>query len=331
MNVAVYIALCLIWSSTWLAIKYVIQDVSPLTGAAARFWIAVLIFLGVHLWRRISFPPDWRTRLGMVAWGFPQIGLGYALVYWAEQHISSGMTALLFAAFPFWVAAFSARLIKDETWSIGKFVGLVLGAIGVGVVCIDPECMASPSAPIAVAGILLATLTCGLGIVCIKRYYGKCDTAALTALQMLGGAVALTVAAFVVETPTDVSWTTQSIVATAYLAIFGSAVAFFGYFWLLKRVESTVVATITFVTPVIAIFWGWLLLDEPVSRWLIIGGVLVLVGVRTVVRSGPGSATHQSARPAEHETPKPSIPGPALVDASPSPEPCSATPPDAEP
>lgn len=263
--------------------------------------MAVLIYVGVHVFRRIKFPPDWRTRVAIVAWGVPQIGVSYAVVYWAEQHISSGMTSLLFATFPFWVAAFSARLVEGEGWSTGKFVGLVCGTAGVGVVFVDQFRIVSAPAAIAVVSVVLATLVCGFSIVCIKRFYNDQNAAALTALQMLGGAMSLTVAALVFESPFDEVWTPSSLAATVYLAVFGSALAFFGYYWLLKRVEGTVAATITFVTPVLALFWGWWVRDESVTPSLLIGGCLVLIGVRAVVRSGRKAPTRIPPRTVKHE------------------------------
>lgn len=298
MVVAVYIALCLIWSSTWLAIKYVIDDVPPVTGAAVRFWLASFLFLGFHAVRRIDFPRDWPTRLAIVAWGCPQIGVSYAAVYWAEQHISSGMTALMFATFPFFVAVFSARLIEGEGWTRAKLLGLISGLTGVGIVCFDQWRIASTTAALAVIGVVFATMVCGLSVVYIKRNYSKCDTFALTALQMLGGAIALTVFAFAVESPTAAQWTPRSFGATVYLAVFGSAVAFFGYYWLLKRIEGTTVATITFVTPVLALVLGWLALDESISLSTLFGGVLVLSGVRSVARADKEIAEPNRLQPA---------------------------------
>ena len=297
MTVAVYEILCLIWGSTWLAITYVVEDVPPVTSAAVRFWLAALVFLGVHLIRPIRFPRAWRTCLGMIVFGVPQFTVSYATVYWAEQHISSGMTSVLFAAFPFWVAGFSAWFLKAEPWTGGKLVGLVCGILGVGTVLLNPapaahavtEGQASSSTlqtVLAVWGVLAATAVCGLSVVWIKRLYHSQDTIALTALQLLGGALGLTVVALILEEPAAVRWTLQSALATVYLAIFGSAVAFLGYYWLLQRIEGTTVATVTFVTPILALILGWLFRGERITWWLLVGSLLVLAGLRSVAVSG---------------------------------------------
>lgn len=288
MIVAVYIGLCCIWGSTWLAITYVIDDVPSCTAAAARFWVATAAYVVVHAFRRIRFPTDWRTRLGMVAWGAPQIGIAYSLVYWAEGHISSGLTAVLFATFPFFVAGFSAWLIEGEGWTKAKFIGLVCGMLGVGVVFMDQLAATSMTKPVAVAAVVAAAFSCGASVVWIKRRYMHYDTVALTASQLLGGSMTLTAVAFLFEEPLSAPWTPKAIFATLYLAVFGSAIAFFGYYWLLKRIEGTAVAAINFVTPVLAVLLGWQVRGETITPWLLIGGGLVFAGVRLVLRSQAG-------------------------------------------
>jgi len=273
----------------WQIIARVIDQGSRLSAVR----LAAAIYLSLHAIRRISFPRDWRTRLGMIALGVPQITVSYSFVYWAERYISSGMAALLFATFPLWVATFSARWLAGERWTPGKFIGLVCGIVGVAVVSFRPAkaaiatggAGASNLPTLATIGVLFGSFVCGLSIVWIKRLYGRHDAVALTASQMFGGAIGLTAAAFVLEKPLSAEWTPNAIAATVYLAVFGSALAFFGYYWLLQRVEGTLVATINFVTPVLTIFFGWLVLHEPLSGNLFVGGALVIAGVWSVVGS----------------------------------------------
>jgi len=315
MNTAVYVTLCVIWSSTWLAITVVIRDVPPVSGAAARFWLAAAIYLSFHAVRRLSFPADLRSRLGMIALGIPQITVSYSFVYWGEQYISSGMTALLFATFPLWVAVFSARWVVGEPWTLYKFIGLVCGIVGVAVVSLKPaesaittDGVTSTSLPmLATLGVLFGAFVCGLSIVWIKRLYGGQNAVALTASQMLGGALGLTAAAFMLEEPMAIEWTRRAVIATVYLAVFGSALAFFGYYWLLQRVEGTLVATINFVTPVLTIFFGWLVLGEPLSANLFVGGALVLAGVWSVVGSAKRSRRLLASRPPVISQPSPAL------------------------
>jgi drug/metabolite transporter (DMT)-like permease len=232
----------------------------------------------------------------MIIFGVPQFTVSYAVVYWAEQHISSGMTSVLFAAFPFWVAGFSAWLLKSETWTSRKFVGLVCGILGVGTVLMNPAPAAHAAgaevasngseAVLAVWALLATTAICGISITWVKRLYHDQDTFALTSMQLLGGALGLSVVALILEDPLSVRWTVQSALATVYLAVFGSVLAFLGYYWLLKRIEGTMVATVTFVTPILALLLGWLVRGETITWWLLVGSLLVLIGLRSVAISG---------------------------------------------
>ncbi len=297
MVVAVFILLCLIWSSTWLGIKYAIQDVTPVTAAAARFLLAAGIYLTFHVVRGIRFPRSRRMCLAIALMGVPHICIPYALTYWAEQHITSGMTSVLFATFPFVVAGVSAWMVAGEAWTRQKAIGLVCGFIGVAVVFREQLGVESDKAAVAVLAVLGATLSGGSSIAMIKRWFNREDTVALTALQMIGAAVSLTLLAFAVEHPLDVTWTATAFVATCYLAIFGSAIAFFGYYWLLKRIEGTAAASITFVTPVVALILGWIFQDERITPSLIVGAALVLIGVRFVMRSPSRPSRKPSAGP----------------------------------
>lgn len=296
MVILVYIALCLIWSTTWLAIKYAIADVQPLTAAAARFWIAALFFLLLHCVRPIRFPKDWPTRFAIMAWGCAQIGISYALVYWSERYIASGMTAVLFATFPFFVAVTSARIIKDEHWTTAKVIGLACGLLGVAVVFVDEIRVGSTLGAVAVCAVVVASAVGGISVTYIKRDFHNIDTVALTTLQMVGGAVSLSLAAVAFETPQLADWTTSALVATLYLALVGSAAAFLGYYWLLMRIDSTTLASFAFITPVLALIWGWLFLSESVTRSVAVGGALVLAGVWSVARSGRRASPQTAAQ-----------------------------------
>ncbi|MCP4703084.1 MAG: EamA family transporter, partial [candidate division Zixibacteria bacterium] len=129
-----YIVLCLIWGSTWLAIKIGLDDAPPLWSAGLRFLIAGLILILINWFRKVSYPKSskeiFRIALpGLIIYAFP-----YMMVYHAEQYISSALTAVLFASFPFFIAGFSFFMLKTEKPNIYSWLGLVVGFIGIIVV-----------------------------------------------------------------------------------------------------------------------------------------------------------------------------------------------------
>ncbi|NOT00198.1 MAG: DMT family transporter [Phycisphaerales bacterium] len=305
MVAAVFIALCLIWSSTWVVIVYATDGVPPCTSAAVRFWIASALLMVVHLFRPIAFPRDWRTRLGILGLGVPHIGISYALVYWAEQHISSGLTAVVYLTYPCFVAAYSAWLFTQERWTAGKVAGLVFGIVGVCVVSFDENMVRGSVAIMGVLAALLSSAISSFVVVAIKRWYAHHDSVAITVLQLLAGAITLTVFALLLEFDEKTDWKPRVVAATLYLAIFGSAIAFFGFYWLLKRVESTVASMITFVFPPLAVGWGWLLKNEPVTKNLFVGGALVLIGVWLVVRASARASAAKRVAGFDSPSPEP--------------------------
>lgn len=294
--IAVYLGLCVIWGSTWLGIKYVVADVPPLTGLAVRFWVAVAVLGLYYAVRGRAVPVTARQAVAILAINAPPASLSYFLVYWAEGFIPSGLTSVVFATFPFFVAALSAVLLPNEPWTARKTLGLLCGIAGVGLIYYDQLRVSSAREAVAVVAVLGSALVSGLSVVVIKRWFQGVDAVALTATQLLGCAVLLTVVAGLLEAPLDVRWTRSAALATLYLGVIGTALAFFGYYWLLQRVPGTTVATLTFVTPFVAVLLGWLVADEALSAWLVAGGFLVLTGVGFVVKPGrPVSTVDQGA------------------------------------
>ena len=132
MNALVYIVLCLIWGSTWLAIKIGLSQAPPFTTAALRFVVATVTLSIICSLRQYSFPRDLKTLLRLGYPGFYMYGLSYALVYAAEQYIYSATAAVLFASYPFFVAALSWWMYRTERLSLIAWVGMALGFLGGG-------------------------------------------------------------------------------------------------------------------------------------------------------------------------------------------------------
>jgi drug/metabolite transporter (DMT)-like permease len=291
-----------------VVIRYATDGVPLCTSAAVRFWIATGLLMIVHLFRPIAFPRDWRTRLGILGLGVPHIGISYALVYWAEQHISSGLTAVIYVTYPCFVGAYSAWLFAQERWTVGKIAGLAFGIAGVCVVSFDENIVRGSVAIMGVLAALLSSAISSFVVVAIKRWYAHHDSVAITVLQLLAGAITLTVFAVLFEAGRSATWTARVVAATLYLAVFGSAAAFFAFYWMLKRVESTVASMITFVFPPLAVVWGWLLKNEPVTKNLFVGGALVLIGVRLVVRASARASAAKRASDIGPTAPEPACP-----------------------
>ncbi len=283
MTYFIYTVLCLIWGSTWLAIKIGLEDSPPFWSSGLRFVIAGGLMFIINRFRNIQYPKGFGEIFKVALPGFFMYGFSYMLVYRAEVYISSSLTAFLFASFPFFVAGFSLFMLKEERLKPIGWVGLMIGFLGIFLVFYDSLAQSS----FVTMGVFLAILgaaVASFGTVYIRAYLREYPIALLVELQMLAGAVLIVIMALIFEPISSFKITTNSISALLYLAVFGSIIAFLGYYWLLKKIEAIKVAQIAFITPFVAFALGYLVRFETFNFFTIIGSLLIIGGVIMVVR-----------------------------------------------
>jgi drug/metabolite transporter (DMT)-like permease len=223
----------------------------------------------------------------MLFLGIFQIGLPYGLVFWAEQYVSSGLAAVLFATMPFFVVLF-AHILVDEKLTRLKVIGM--GASFVGLVLIFWRDMAVAQGlfgntplygSLAVVG---SAVSGALASVVGKQHAGKIDPAANVLVQSLIGTITLMSIGFVTQESFVFNFTLVSVLAVLYLGIVGSALAFVGMYWLLAKTTATNVSLITFVTPILALVLGWVVLKEVPDPNVGGGAMLILVGIYLTIK-----------------------------------------------
>lgn len=282
MTALVYILVCLIWGSTWMAIKIGLADSPPFQTAAIRFLVALTVILALVYIRGLRLPTRWRD---WIRTGYPGIflfGINYAVVYWSEQYISSSLTAVLFGSLPFWVALASLWLLKDERLPWPAWLGIGIGFGGVVLISYDQLQISGD----LFSGTLLALVGCisaAYGTVIYKRHHTGGNILVTIAVQMITGSLLLIPLALLFEDPKDFQFTPATIGSIIYLALIGTVAAFLMYFWLLRRMKAVSVALTSFITPIVAILIGVVLFDEELSTEVGIGAAFVLSGVVLVV------------------------------------------------
>jgi len=277
-NVAVYIMLCLIWGSTWMAIKVGLRDAPPLWAAGVRMALAGSIMYAYCRLAGYRLPGNWKDK-GRVAWpGIMIYGLPYALVYIGSQYISSAMTSILFAGFPFFVAALAAIVIKNERVGPKTIIGMTVGFAGIIIIFAGPVAFDRPSL-VGAALVVVATAASAYGTVHVKAFLAEEPVAPMMAQQMTLGGILLLAAAAVSEPISRFHITVTSVASIGYLTIFGSIIAFGGYFWLLKRISAVTLSLTSFITPIIAVFIGYVVMGEKLTGQDVVGAALVLAGV----------------------------------------------------
>ncbi|UCC44453.1 MAG: DMT family transporter [Candidatus Zixiibacteriota bacterium] len=289
MRISVYILLCLIWGTTWYAIKIGLADAPPLSTVASRFVLAIPILVIIALVRRTRFPTSMFELLRLAYPGLYMYGFSYTLVYFAELYISSALTAVLFAAFPFFIALLSWLKYGEEKLAASAWFGMAAGFAGVVLISYD-SLHSSTDLFLGTLLALAAPLAAAYGILVHKHHHGGADVTVALTVQMAFGSILVALAALLFEDLADFHLTSRVITSIVYLALFGNVVSFLGYYWLLKRIRIVTLSMIAFITPLIAISVGVILADEHLSFQIAIGTALILMGVMAVVRRQSTSA-----------------------------------------
>jgi drug/metabolite transporter (DMT)-like permease len=290
-----YVGLCLVWGSTWLAIKVGLRDLPPLTFAGVRMALACALLTPFALAAGSSGRPTPRQRQWIALGGFLQIGLQYACIFLAEQWIESGLAALLFATFPIFVGLFAHRLLPDEPLTPRTVGAAALGLSGVGVIESPAlrTILGMETRPLLAGGtlMLVSAAVAALANVLNKKYLSSVSPLRNVWGQTFVGAMVLVLAAAAFERGAPLRWTPVSVGALFYLAVLGTALPFVGLFWLLPRVPVAVIGMIPVVDTVIAVVLGNLILGETFSPRVLAGGALILVGV--LLAAGPARGARQ--------------------------------------
>jgi drug/metabolite transporter (DMT)-like permease len=282
MPALVFLLLCLIWGSTWMAIKLGLEDSPPFFSAGVRFAIAAVVLAFLVKVRHLSLSYGSRVWRLMGLTGVI-IGFGYGAIYWGEQYISSGLSAVLFATLTLFVGLFSHFTIADERLGWLKTAGIVTGFIGVVLIFADRLGLDSTSWWGCIS-LLFSSALMAAGSVLIKKALTQVNPIVLTAVQMTLAAVILLSFGVALERVDDFLITSNSIGAVLYLSFIGTVFAFVIYYWLMQRVQVTRVSLIVLVTPLVAVFLGWLLMGEIVNVRMVVGSALVLGGVGIALR-----------------------------------------------
>src|SRR5437763_5186581 len=283
--VAAFVALCVIWSSTWLAIKFGLRDLPPVSFVAIRFVIAVIVLLAISV-GRVPLIPKGRGDFKLLAWtGVLMFCVNYALLFWAELYVSSGLSAVLQATIPIFGMVFAHFIIPSEPLRGARIAGAVLALGGVAVICSRLLDFGGLLAFWGGVGIVVGAAGAAFSNVLLKARAIRLAPAMIAAWQMIFGLIPLLVAGFLVEgNPFHFHWTPRAVFCLFYLAIPGSAFAFLLLYWLLPRMAVTNLQTISFITPPGAVLFGWLLGGENFNLWSLGGGALILAGVWMIFR-----------------------------------------------
>ncbi len=284
MNVLVWLILCVVWGTTWIFIKIGLEDLPPITFAVARFALAALLLAPLVFLRNVSWPRNWSEWRLIALTGVLQFTINYSTVFWAEQYITSGLAAVLQAMITVFGLALAWIFLPAERITRLKIIAVLIGIVGVGIIFIDQLRVESALAFAGAVAIVVGAYAAAQASILIKAKAVGIDPSVILFTQMLFGLPPLIVYALAVEgSPFAHEWTTRAIVSVLYLTITGTIAAFWLYYWLLARIESTKAMMISLVTPLIAVAVGNVVLGETLPPQTVFGALLILASIGLIV------------------------------------------------
>jgi len=290
--VLAFLAIYLVWGSTYLAIRFAVETIPPLVTAGLRHLAAGSVLLAWAL-AKGQRPTRAQVRASVVI-GFFFFLIGHGSLHWAEQWVPSGTASLLIAIEPIIVFLMSSAAAR--VWRVNGMLvaGILAGLVGVGILVSGTQLGAGGRGAWGPFAVLVGAVSWSYGIIYSRRSKLSGSPLLLSALSLLAGAVMLLTTAGLlgeVKEFSPASVTIKSWVGLGYLIVFGSIIAFTAYNWLLEHYSPTLVATHTYVNPVVAVLLGWLLAGEVISLKVGLAAALV-IGAVVLVDRGTNKLHH---------------------------------------
>jgi drug/metabolite transporter (DMT)-like permease len=274
-----YTALCFIWGSTWIAIRFGLESLTPMFSAGLRFSLASIVIFILMRIKNISLQTDKVSIRLYLLMGFFSFVIPFGLVYWAQQFIPSGMAAVLFAVYPFWVVILSYVRLPGEFIGFYKIFGTVLGFAGIVIIFSDSFVGDISNYLIGMFAVVLSGTMQAWIAVSIKKFGHHLHPLSMNFIPMVIAGISMLLIALFAEDLTTIKINENAILSILYLALFGSIVTFTSFYWLIKRVNLVILSLVAFITPIVALVLGYFLYGEVLSTRHFIGAALVLTGI----------------------------------------------------
>ncbi|GAC1459432.1 MAG: DMT family transporter [Candidatus Limnocylindrales bacterium] len=285
---AAYIAMVLLWGTTWAAIKIGVASVQPWVFAFERAISVAVILTVVALLLGQRFPRRPRALAAIAAAGLANIGFSWVVIFWAEQFVPSGLVAVFGATAPVWTAVFAHFLVRGDRLSPLKIAALALGLIGTALLVGAPSASEGPNALIATLLLALVPMAWAVAAILAVRVFQRESPIAVIGLQTWVGAIALLPFALS-EWSEPQRWGLEAGIAFAYLVIGGSCIGLVLNLWLFRRLRPTTVMLSQVLIPTQALLIGAFALGEEFTWRMLAGAALVVSAVAVNARAGASS------------------------------------------
>jgi drug/metabolite transporter (DMT)-like permease len=290
LTVFAFACIYLVWGSTYLAIRYAVETIPPLFVAGFRHLIAGSLLFGWCWWQGLR--PTRQRWLASIVLAVLFFLIGHGTLHWAQQTLPSGVAALLIATEPIFIAIIISATHRSRITPL-LLSGLLLGLLGVGFI-IGAEVRTGGSDLLRSLAVLISAASWSIGVIYSRSRKLHPDSRMSAAMSLVAGSMMLLIAGVITGEgaqlyPSLVSL--RSILSLIYLAVAGSLVAYSAYFWLLSRFPPTLIATHTYVNPLVAVVLGWAIGGEVLTVRFLFGGLLVIAAIALVGRANSRKPT----------------------------------------
>jgi drug/metabolite transporter (DMT)-like permease len=278
-------AICLIWGTTYLALRIAVLHFPPFLFVAIRQTTAGFLLAGFMIViAKVQLPSrDYIFRQAIA--GFFMISMGNGLVAWAEVYVPSGVAAIICSLVPMTVILVNVAVNREEKPTLPIVVGVLVGLIGI--IMIFSEHLgdfAKLEYQIGIALIFLAVVSWAAGSVWLKKRGGEGNPFLNAGLQMFFGGLWLIPGVFLFDDLRAVSWSSEAVYSLIYLIIFGSIIAYACYSYTLRKLPMTIVSLYAYVNPIVAVIIGWIILDEKLNSKIWLAILITIAGIYIVNR-----------------------------------------------
>jgi drug/metabolite transporter (DMT)-like permease len=312
-SLGVLLLLGSVWGASFLFIKVVVEETSPLALVQGRITFGALAVVAVMAFdrRSVRMSPRLWAKVAGLAVVTPLVP--FLLISWGEIHIDSGTASVLNSTMPLFTALFASLILVDERMTWLRLSGLLLGFLGVAVLTGDDITDVTDSSVLGQMAVVGAAACYGAGAVYARTFLHSEDPLNLTRLQLVIGALILAPALFAVDGIPNYNLSLEAWLSLVTLGVLGTGLAYIAFFWLLATVGSVRTSLVTYIIPITGLILGWAVLDESVGINSIAGCALIILGITTVMRrratDGPPQAPPVSAA-ALSEKARPPAPAP---------------------
>lgn len=280
--ISLYIALCVIWGTTWFFIKISLAGTPPFLGVGLRFLIAGLI-LWVVVFLKKDYPSLDKISLRVYFFfGTFNLAISYAISYWATQFIYSNLSSIIWAGFPLIVSLMTHFILPEERLNRRKIISIILGMSGVILILVDSGSLGGENVTLGIGAVAIAVIIAAGPSIYLKKHHHQIRTIPLNAFSQTSAGIVLLIISALTERGQSLATDWLNLFSLGYLIVFGSVAAWLIYVWLFSHISVTLISYIAFFPPVIATIIGWSVLGERLTPIMIIGAVMVLAGVAII-------------------------------------------------